>query len=224
MTSQRYTWLCILLVGVLITSVVGSVNANTITTGGPWPATAEVIAATADQVGFGDDANVSLAQTFSVESAFSAQAIFLVYENDTRSNVTWNLTMTLFEVADVHAVNLEAAGAPVFTDSFTFPPVGGSDTIARIDLDTPLPLDASVGTAGYALQISGTDFNPGWEWLRTSSAGNVYGGGQAYEDGAEKGSGVDSRDFSLAVSSVPEPAGMALVLLGGLVLTFRRKR
>lgn len=209
---------------------VATSHADTITVDGPWSAAAEVEAATPGDASFGDDANVSLAQSFSVGSAFSAEAIYLAYENDSNAYTNWNMTLTIFEVADVQATNL-VAGTTVYSGSFTFPaPVGssGSDTIARIDLTTPLALNASVGTEGYALQItesSDGDFNPGFEWLRTgNTAGNVYAGGAAYEDGITKGVGASGRDFSLAISSIPEPATISLfAALGGGILFMRRR-
>ena len=209
---------------------VAASHADTITVDEPWSVAPEVEAATPVEATFGDDANVSLAQSFSVGSAFSAEAIYLVYENDANAYTNWNMTVTIFEVADVQAANL-VPGTTVYTGTLTFPaPVGfaGSDTIARIDLTTPLALNASVGTEGYALQItesSGGGFNPGFEWLRTgSSAGNVYAGGSAYEDGVTKGLDADGRDFSLAISSIPEPAAISLfAALGGGILFIRRR-
>lgn len=225
---KQDAWICSVLVGALVTSIAANVNADTITFDGPWPGAAEVIAATPDVASFGDDANVSLAQTFSVDSAFDATAIWLVYENDDRAVVDWNMTLTIFEVADVQASSI-VAGATVYSGSFVFPYVGNADTVAAIELDTPLSLNASVGTAGYALQIteaSGGDFNPGWEWLRTGSGdASVYDGGHGYEDGNEKGTGTAARDFTLAVSSViPEPSSLALLLIGAVALVARRSR
>ncbi|MDF7798604.1 PEP-CTERM sorting domain-containing protein [Pontiellaceae bacterium B1224] len=199
-----------------------TVEADTIATGGSFPTSAEVIAATPDVGDFGDDANDSVAQTFSVSSAFSAQAIYLEYETDANANVDWNMKLTIFEVTDVHATNL-VQGAIVYADTFTFPPVGGSDSIAQINLTTPLSLNASAGDSGYGLQITtednGGDFNPGFEWLRTTdgTGGDVYAGGEAYESNVLKA----DRDFVLAISSIPEPATLGLIgvcAIGSLIV------
>ncbi len=159
-----------------------------------FPDSAEVIAATPSQSGFGDDANVSLAQTFTVTNAFAAQSIYLAYENDNNGNVDWDMTVTLFAVTNLQAATLVPEGSNLYSGTFTFPAVGGSDTIVRIDMAEPVYLEAG----GYAVQIneaSGADFNPGWEWLRPTS--DVYAGGVMYEDGNIKSDGA--RDLCLAV-------------------------
>ncbi|MDF7809151.1 DNRLRE domain-containing protein [Pontiellaceae bacterium B12219] len=181
--------------------------ADTITTYGKadYPGTAEVVTVPADDASFGDDANESLAQTFTVDTEFLAQRIYLPYENDSNGNMDWSMTVTIFEVADVEASTLEA-GTIVYSGTFTFPATSPSDadTTAQIDLTTPIVLAASVGTSGYAIQItesSGADFNPGWEWLRPTD--DAYAGGVMYEDGVIKNNG--DRDLSFAISSIPGP-------------------
>ncbi|VGO11757.1 hypothetical protein PDESU_00303 [Pontiella desulfatans] len=181
------------------------VHADTFITYGKvdYPGAAEVVTVPAADAGFGDDANVSLAQTFSVSNAFSLGTIYIPYENDTGgSTADWSMTVRIFPVADVSASNVVASGADVYTNTFTFPYVGGSDTTAEINLTTPVVLAASVGTSGYALQItesSGGDFLPGWEWLRSSTA-DPYAGGDMYEDGTIKGTGTSARDLSIALA------------------------
>lgn len=205
-----------------------AVNANTISIVGSFPVAAEVVAATPDVGKFGDDAAVSLSQTFSVASPFTAKAIFLAYENDSKGYQDWDMTVTIFEVADVMATTI-TPGNTVFSSTFTFPaPVGssGSDTIARLDLSSTVALNASVGTSGYAIQLteaSGSSFNPGFEWLRTgSTAGSVYAGGAGYEDGSIISSGA--RDFDLAISSVPEPASLSLFAALSAAMLFMSSR
>jgi hypothetical protein len=170
-----------------------------------YPSSAEVVTAPLADATFGDDANVSLTQTFSVPNAFSAAAIYLPYRSDTGGKLTdWTMTVRIYAVADVSATSLVAAGADVYTGTFTFPNVGQTDSIARIDLATNVLLNASVGTSGYAIEITeenGADFNPGWEWLRPTS--EAYAGGVMYEDGVIKNSGA--RDLSLAISGIPDP-------------------
>jgi hypothetical protein len=169
-----------------------------------FPASAEVIAATMSQGAFGDDASTSLAQSFTVNSAFSLETIYLGYENDNNANVDQTLTLTIFNVTDVQAATHDEpplAGDVLFTDTVTFPAVGGTDTVAGIHMDSPLALAAG----GYAIRFSDTT-SPGWEWLRTGNTDNdVYAGGHGYENGAEKGTGTSARDFTLALSSVALP-------------------
>ena len=172
-------------------------------TGGLFPGTgeAEVIAASLDAVGLnGDDAAISLAQTFQVPSSFDLRSIFLDYEfdplvdpNEVRVNVE------IFEVADVGAASIAQGKSLLTLTGLTMPTMLSSEETAIV-LDSPLTLPATTGTAGYALRITNGG-NPGFEWRRTgSTAGSVYAYGQAYEDGVEKLNG--ERDFVLALSSV----------------------
>lgn len=185
-----------------------AIKADTITIIDSFPTSGEIVAATDNMSLTGDDGNISLAQSFSVDSAFSAKTIYLIYENDSNGYQDWDMTVTIFEVADVSALTL-IPGTPVYTNTFTFPaPLGGSgtDTIAKLELTTPVALNASVGTAGYAIQFSeasGNGSNPGFEWLRTgSSFANAYPGGVAYDDSNAKNDG--ERDFTLVISSLAD--------------------
>jgi hypothetical protein len=187
---------------------VAAVNADSITTYPKvdYPATAEIITVPSADADFGDDANVSLAQTFSVDAAFSLQTIYIPYENDANGIAAWSMKIRIFPVADVSAVTLVASGADVYTGTFTFtaPPDDLTQYMAQIELTNAVPLAASEGTSGYAMEIteaSGGDFNPGWEWLRPTS--ESYAGGVMYEDGAIKNSG--ERDLSLALAGAPVP-------------------
>ena len=214
--------------------------ASTITIGAdvPYPATAELVTVPSESSSFGDDANVSLAQSFEVSTGFSIASILIPYENDTRANVDWSMTVSIFEVANRFATNFTPSGAAVYTETFTFPATGNGDgsiaanteVIAQIDLMTPVPLTASIGMAGYALQItesSDADFNPGFEWLRPTS--DQYAGGQMYEDGVVKNpnatTGLGARDASFALLAVPIPEpSAALLSLIGAVCFMRRSR
>lgn len=220
--------------------ITAPVNAATIVIGPdePYPVTAELVTVPSESSGFGDDANESLAQSFTVTSAFSIASILIPYENDASvtGNKDWDMTVTIFPVADRFATNLTPSGAAVFSETFTFPFTGlgdgssgaNTEVIAQIDLSTAVALAATTGSAGYAMQItesSDADFNPGFEWMRPTS--EAYAGGQMYEDGVVKNpnatSGLGERDLSFALIAVPEPSG-ALLFLSGAVLFLRRRR
>lgn len=233
MTRQPCNRLSTLLMGAFF--LVASVNASAaivsftaIADGGDFPGDAEIVAADIGQQQFGDDTDDTLAQSFTVDNAFTLRSIYLAFESDTRLEEDQTATMTIFSVADVNAATHDdppLAGNILLTDTVTFPYVAGADTVAHIVLDTPLPLPASVGTSGYAVHFSGTD-NPGWEWLRTGSDfANIYAGGNGYEAGSEKGAGTSGRDFTLALSSVvPEPSSILLCVFGAGICVASRKR
>lgn len=223
-------------VGTAVTS-----NASTIVIGAdePYPATAEVVTVASESSGFGDDANVSLAQSFAVDSGFTVGSILIPYENQATvaANVDWEMTVSIFAVADRFATNLTPLGANLYSETFVFPATGAGDgsaaanteVIAQIDLSSPFFLAASIGSAGYAMQIvesSGADWNPGFEWMRPTN--DAYAGGQMYEDALVKNpnatSGLGERDLSFALLPVPEPSSTALLGLGGLALMLRRRK
>lgn len=234
MIRQRCKLFSALFMGALVLLVAFDGKAATVTfdavaDGGKFPADAEVVAATLAQRQFGDDTDDTLAQSVTVDNAFTLKSIYLAFESDTRLEEDETATMTIFKVADVNAAIHDEpplAADILLTDTVTFPYVAGADTVAHIVLDTPLELPASVGTSGYAVHFAGTT-NPGWEWLRTGSAfGNIYADGSGYEAGSEKGAGASGRDFTLALSSVvPEPSSMLLCVLGtGICLASRRRQ
>ncbi|QDS99197.1 hypothetical protein [Adhaeretor mobilis] len=178
-----------------------------------FPAGAEVVGALPAASVFGQDAPTSLGQSFQLGAPLSLESIFVEYENDTGAADAPNdksVTMTIFSVLDVFALTHDEppmVGDILFSESIIFPYVGNTETIAGIQLDSPLALAANTGSAGYMLSFSGGG-DPGWEWERDgSSGGSAYGGGQAYEDAAQKLSGGHSVDYVFALSSValPEP-------------------
>jgi hypothetical protein len=184
---------------------VASVQADILTEVGSIPTSGEVVTVT-ESVGFGDDADVSLAQTFTVDSAFSANHIWLEYETDTNSSADWTMALNIFAVSDVNSATLSTNGAALYTGLFTFTNYGDTETVVRLDLDSSVALSAG----GYALVVteaSGGDFNPGWEWTRTTATED-YAAGAAYEDGVWRDT---VRDFSLGISSIPEPATLGLM-------------
>lgn len=210
---------CCLLIA-LSSSSFGQLRVETSTDAAFFPGVAEVIAATPAQSSFGDDATTSLAQSFTVTSAFSLETLFLEYEYDTGFAGDQTVTMSIFNlpvgagVNDASHIDPPDPGDLVVSGMVTFPNAGGTDTIAAIGLDSTLNLDPG----GYLLHFSDTS-NPGWEWMRTtSSGGSPYADGRAYENGVEKG--TDGRDFSLALSSValsPLPVDTFSVESGSLL-------
>ncbi|TWU27592.1 hypothetical protein Pla144_23690 [Bythopirellula polymerisocia] len=177
--------------------------AVTVFTGNLFPASnnANVVAATPDAVSItGDDAAVSLTQTFQVTSAFNLKTIFLDYEYDAASDPNDILiNLEIFEVADVAASSIKQGRSFLTLNGQTLSEIAGAD-VAAIILDSAVTLSETTGTTGYALRITNGG-SPGFEWHRTgSSSGSVYSFGQAYEDGVEKYDG--QRDFVLALSDV----------------------
>lgn len=180
----------------------------TILTGNVFPATAEatVIAANPDQGAFGQDAPISMTQTFQVDTTFDLQKIFLDYEYDPAADPsTIEISVEIFEVADVSASSL-TAGTSIWTINALSMPVIASDEEAAIILDTPVTLPVTTGSAGYGLRITNGG-DPGFEWRRTgNTTGSVFPNGQAYEDGAKKLDGL--RDYVLALASVEETVSL----------------
>ncbi|MEM8947100.1 MAG: hypothetical protein AAGD11_18145, partial [Planctomycetota bacterium] len=167
----------------------------------PFPdaSDADLTTAMPSQAATGDAAIASLSQTFQVESPFDLKTIFLGYEYDPAvdpSDVLINIE--LFEVADVGAAALVQGKSLLTLIGLSLTGLTASDEAAVV-LDSAIALEASSGTAGYGLRITGGG-NPGFEWRRTgSTSASVYALGQAYEDGLERFGG--ERDFVLALSS-----------------------
>lgn len=166
-----------------------------------YPDFAEIVAAPLADAGFGDDANASLAQTLTVTNTFDAGAIYIPYRTDLNGGSNdWSMTVRIVEVADITASNFVAVSTN-YSGTFTFPNIGGTVSLATIELDTPVTLTTGVGYAIEVVEENGADFNPGWEWMRPTA--EAYAGGVMYEDGLIKNDGA--RDLSLAVSSTPPP-------------------
>ncbi|QDS99194.1 PEP-CTERM sorting domain-containing protein [Adhaeretor mobilis] len=232
MYRQRCDWIGRVFLGMLFVASATVVDAATIFTGGNFPASPEILGTPPEDTTFGQDAGSGgpsvLGQSFQTDTAFSLNHIWVYYENDTNAPGDKTVTMTIFTVADVNATTHAEpplAGDIVFSEDILFPYVGNTETVARIDLDSPLAIAAAAGTEGYILSFSGGG-DPGWEWERDgSSGGNAFPGGVAYEEAAAKISGGHTVDFSFALSSsVPEPSGLVLATLAMLAGGLRRKR
>ena len=165
------------------------------------PDSLEVAAATSTSGTFGDDADVSLSQTFQVDSTFNLGTIYLGYEYDGKSDPSHSLVnVEIFEVEDVAAQELIQGTSILTLNGVTVPQQDSG--LATIVLDSPVTLEETSGSNGYALRITNGK-NPGFEWKR--SGASVSSDGQAYEDGKEKFSG--ERDFVLGLElteSTPE--------------------
>ena len=220
---------------VILAASVAQVQADTITIipDAPYDSSAVFVSVPSEDSGFGDDANESLGQSFILPNDITVGSILIPYENDGNNQADFSGTVEIFSVADVFATELTAVTS-LYSGTFTFPltePVN-TEVIAQLDLTTPFALPASVGNAGYAIQISesnNADFNPGWEWIRPTD--DAFAGGQAYENGDVKnpnaGTGLGERDFSFALlppSTVPEPSSVVVVGLAGLAAVARRRR
>jgi len=193
--------------------------ATTITTepsslGTLFPAVADVIVATPSTAGlFAQGASVSLSQTVQ-SSGFDLKTIYIQYQDVDGQTFDLNI----FTVADVSDGSLLPVST-ILTETITLPATTAR-TVAAIELDLPLTLAANGGTDGYAVHLATADNT--MQWLRTgSTAGSVYGGGVAYQDGLIKSSGA--RDFVMALDSlpVPEPSSAALLGIGFLLMVGR---
>ena len=170
----------------------------------------QVVGSTPDEPGTGDDAATSLSQTFQIGATFELNTIFLGYEYDGNSDPNHSLiNVEIFEVEDVGAAELVQGTSILTINGLRAPQNATNSNESAIVLDSPITLEATTGTSGYALRITNGG-NPGFEWRRTGTAGgSVYAFGQAYEDGVEKFSG--DRDFVLALSAEIPSGQMDLV-------------
>jgi len=170
----------------------------TVFTNRSMPNALEVVAATTDEGTTGDDAEVSLSQTFQVDSTFDLGTIYLGYEYNRDSDANHSLVnVEIFEVENVAAGELVQGTSVLTLNGVT---VSQQNTgLATIVLDSPVTLEETSGSNGYALRITNGG-SPGFEWIRTgSSSASVYASGQAYEDGEEKLGG--ERDFVFGLES-----------------------
>ena len=181
-----------------------------------WPTTGEVFtgldSSVFDQNERAGSAPSTLAQTFQVDTQFDLNSLFIVYRNKLAAGSS--MALQIFSVPDVNATSLPGTPSPadvLFDATFDALSSNNEEVVAQVVLDSALTLPATAGTAGYALRF--TDLDPDssvegvgseFRWYRTDgSFGDVYAGGQAYENSAEKVMGT--RDYSLVLSSVGAP-------------------
>ena len=181
-----------------------------------WPTMGEIFTNTDssvfDQNERAGSAPSTLSQTFQVPTQFDLNSLFIVYRNKLAAGSSMGLQ--IFSVTDVNATSLPATPSPgdlLFDATFDALSSNNEEVVAQVVLDSALTLPATVGTAGYALRF--TDLDPDssvegvgseFRWYRTDgSFGDVYAGGQAYENSAEKVMGT--RDYSLVLSTAGAP-------------------
>jgi hypothetical protein len=170
-------------------------------------------------------------QTFQVASTFTLDAVYLEYQAPGGGTYAdGDFTLSIYNVADVNAATLTLGSSVVsatFTSNATTRAAAGFTTsdsatsLLKFDFTgiDEVPLAATSGTAGYALQFttttgSGVVFN----WQR--SGNDLYPGGSSYETGSIN-SGLD---YALALTAIPEPSAMALFGFSGVALLARRRR
>lgn len=165
-------------------------------------------------------------QTFSVGTAFTLDAVYIAYEN--AGFADGDITLSIYNVADVNAPTL-SLGSLVVSGTFAsnagsrvgWPGSDGVTHALKFDFtgSDEVPLAASVGTAGYALQFTTSTGGGGvFQWQRL---GNVYAGGSSYEAGVQD---AGTLDYAMAITAVPEPSAMALFGFSGAALLVRRRR
>lgn len=178
-------------------------------------------------------------QTFQVAGSFELEAINLLVDRIGPDAAT-SLTLLDFGTTDpngglITQVQIDAA---VALSSFTYiapssSPFGAApnwnDAVSTLTwtLDTPVTLSED---NFYALQVVGLAGTP-LVWLRTNA--DTFADGRAYlrNDGqvdygtavfGSAGAGALGNDWAMSLVAVPEPASLALVAVGGLVLLRRR--
>lgn len=174
----------------------------------------------------------SIAQSFDVTESLTLEKLYITYR---RGNASRPYTIGLYEVDDVFAGSgttdnsgLVSLNAQLWSFNLITPATTGtgSDQIRSGD-DLSLAeftltgselrlLSPRPGNAGYALVFSGTGsaaFNIRFE------TSNPYAGGEA---SGHLGTATNNADLAIAMTLIPEPASLALLGLGGLIVIRRR--
>ena len=162
-------------------------------------------------------------QTFQVGTTFQLDKFYI----ETSSLVAnRSFTVSIFAVGDTTAgsPSTPPSGTNLLTTSAVSTPSTITGDILEFDLtgSDEIILAATTGTAGYALRLNRSETDLAFKWRYNIDPDN-YAPGQGYA--TPFGSPVhDDADFTLAFVAVPEPASLALLGLGGLMLLPRRKR
>jgi len=207
-----------------------AVGVETISIGsttGPWSTTPylETYDPTAllTEYGNGVSGTRQIGQTFKVSESVYANSAYFELEFEALGS----LTLSLYEMADtIFPGNgiaepgygtLLAQGTPLLV----FPVSTGAETIVRFDFDTPVVLNPQTGDAGYAFVI--TAAGAGSHTITSAFTPDTSAvGGNLFAVGVGS-SGLVSMAFALDATPVPEPASLALLGLGGLMMLCRRQ-
>ncbi len=197
---------------------------------GAWPSSPQVEEQNASanlSEEFGTSGEQNLTQTFEVLTAntLNVETIYIRYKLGV---VGKDFTLAIYEVADVDAGTL-TLGNPVFQSGTLTTPANivtaNNETTMSFDVSgESVSLSPTNGTNGYAFHLVGTDSNTKvFNWLR---AANVGSAGIAYQEGSAIFGSEGGRDFGFAIEGtvIPEPASLALLGLGGLLMLGRGRR
>jgi hypothetical protein len=186
---------------------------------------------TLDAIGAGTHANRGISaarferQTFTVRSDITVGSIFLSANN--YNNQPFNISF--FQVTLVNGTGAGGIGTPgaQIGSTIAVPAFGSTasgDRNLRIDLDPAeqFTLPGVTGTNGYCMQLQLPDTSvatAAFNWVMLNNGTDTYPGGRYRRD---DGDTTNTRDYGLALTTVPEPACGALLALAGLIRRHRR--
>ena len=142
---------------------------------------------------------------------------------DTANGTTLEMELNL-SAGTLGAGILVSDSASIFDDGIGGAPYIGVGGIASIVVD----IDLDAKTVSYSWDASGNTYNASWVFGIDGSSGPLsytadFNPNQVVFGGASWANGINGVD-NLVISDVPEPATMALLGLGGLLLRKRSKR
>jgi hypothetical protein len=174
-----------------------------------------------------------------VGTAFTIDKIYLGIDPSGGFNPAETFSVSIFTVSDVNAgaPNAVPTGTNLLTSVAETVSLGtaGSGNFLVLDLTgaDEITLAASVGTAGYALQLNNSSATSAFRW-RLNQAGDGTGGGTVQPDqyttgqayGSPLGTGFThgNSDYVLGFTAVPEPSTSLLVAFAASAFFLRRRR
>lgn len=206
---------------VAMAAMVGSANAATVTTGVAWPSTppaetVDVYGVPTSTSGRNVTGTRQLRQTFQTDTDVALDEIILSASGYTGAS----FTIKFFEVADFEDASWSAGtqvGSVITVDAGTA--LGGTTNLSvALTAGEQFTLPTrNTGVQGYGIELEsvGTDFAFNWGH---AFDGTDYATGRFYR---EDGTGQDLT-YDLGIALVPEPASLALISLGGLLMLRRR--
>lgn len=173
--------------------------------------------------------------TVSFTSQFNLGQVIFGQYGDITSAVS--LTIRIYEVDDVSGDLSGVLGGAnyadnaIFYDSFVIPTADftSQSPVTGVDVGTvvftfaaPVTLDATTGTAGYAIQF---DIDSGsLSWAQPGGTNPPELHSYYRRTTSNYGQPLDTAiNGQIALNAVPEPASLALVAMGGLLISKRRK-